>query len=399
MYALKHLEQEGAAFIKLRYELDLQLFMPSDLMGPKYVLKRLEFLDECMIGNAKNSFNKALEHTRGEFVESANVSNENRKKSLCGSSKLFADWLAKPDTLQKLSYALVLNEDATPAEMSENVRQARERALLDYERGIMFQIGKDLWKDPRNAYKQQMKYLQHAIEKLYDMSARDYMNRVRTCFDLIKYMQPPHYKKGTAFDVSTRWEEVERKIDERIIRKAIYDGLPMLYRDHIETNHNEDYQEMEKNAFEEAIFQYEKIDKRNIAERDAEKAKIKAKNAAEKEKEAKRKSTAKESNGKSKRARFSRTNVSNANKDQKKFCGYCKDNGAPEYVYTNHNEADCFKKDSGKMKSSFANQKIEKLEKNLKEINAALKKAAKKNKKKIHSRLYDSSDSSESSDD
>ena len=77
VYALKHLEQEGAAFIKLRYELELQLFMPSDLMGPKHILKRLEFLDECMIGNAKNSFNKALEHTRGEFVESANVSNEN----------------------------------------------------------------------------------------------------------------------------------------------------------------------------------------------------------------------------------------------------------------------------------------------------------------------------------
>eukprot|EP00957_Ditylum_brightwellii_P026110 1974157-Ditylum_brightwellii.AAC.1 len=73
---LKHLEQEGAAFANLRYQLDLQFFIPSGLMGPKSTYKRLEYLNQCLVSNTKNTYSLALSKTRKQFAVEAKLTSQ-----------------------------------------------------------------------------------------------------------------------------------------------------------------------------------------------------------------------------------------------------------------------------------------------------------------------------------
>ena len=121
--------------------------------------------------------------------------------------------------------------------------------------------------------------------------------------------------------LEAKWDK-RLALDEESIRGAIYDGLPTLYKNHIDTMYDKDYQDMEENEFLQAQLAYEKID--NLIKQQKKNEKVKQKE------EKKQTETAKKT-GRGQKRPIIPKHKAHAGKIPKNFCKYCKDNNIDKY--------------------------------------------------------------------
>eukprot|EP00957_Ditylum_brightwellii_P091820 6991146-Ditylum_brightwellii.AAC.1 len=73
-------------------------------MGPESTYKRLEYLGQCLVSNAKNMYSLALSKTREQFAVEVKLTSQREKDDIRLHMDTFKRWIQKPDILEILGY-------------------------------------------------------------------------------------------------------------------------------------------------------------------------------------------------------------------------------------------------------------------------------------------------------
>ena len=84
------------------------------------------------------------------------------KLKLMSQQNEFLDWLKQKTTLKKLRYVDSTND-------KDELESAYEKAVMDYERAIMYHVGTRLWPEHRTAFRDHKKYYCNQLIKLFSM--------------------------------------------------------------------------------------------------------------------------------------------------------------------------------------------------------------------------------------
>ena len=146
--------------------------------------------------------------------------------------------------------------DSTSAPQEE-VDECYERDIICYENAIMFYCGHKLWKNSRNTEREHRKYSFSTIRKRYTMSIVDFNNRMIEYGNTLEFLQPPT-RKGHTKSSEADWEAL-KSITKSDIRVATFYAIPVEYRNHIESQYESDYRDMQEGEFLDAMISYEKL--------------------------------------------------------------------------------------------------------------------------------------------
>jgi hypothetical protein len=149
-------------------------------------------------------------------------------------------------------------------------------------------------------------------------------------FDYCLYLQP-HSFKDQSFK-EAEWDERDKPAPEKIIRKAIKDGLPEPMQ-HKLADKETDYRVMTEERFIDTLTTIELRDERDRVT--YKEAQDEVKSA-----QAKLRETREPRNGNNANKRRKQSNNTNS-RGTARFCSLCKNAGMPERKYMSHSDADC----------------------------------------------------------
>ncbi|GFH61583.1 predicted protein [Chaetoceros tenuissimus] len=329
---MTNLHGQGEQFLDNLISLRNKIFKSKDWVNYQSLRQRLEHIAKFLKGMASKTLHKELKDARTEFLNHCGVDtslpNANIHKT---NEQAFETWLKRPNTLVDgawLEVADIANANAVEA--------ARVQAFLEYERAIMWNIGKVLWKDHGEAYENHFYYFMHQIVKLYAMSVEEYDYTMKMYAERLKLMQPPSFKKCKTY-AEADWTIQEKEVDERCIRRAIFQGLPKNYQKNLRSNYEQDWGQMDEATFVSAMADCELEDRAEQEDKKAE---------ADKNKQINKKRGNSNQQGGGKRGKHN---------DGKKFCKWCKK--AKSKFFDNHNSDDCTMKDKWEKQGKLGNQK------------------------------------------
>ncbi|GFH50540.1 predicted protein [Chaetoceros tenuissimus] len=283
---------------------------------------------------ASKTLHKELKNARIEFLKHCGVDtslpNTNIHKT---NEQAFESWLKRPNTLVDggwLNVANIANANAVEA--------ARVLVFLKYERAIMWNIRKVLWKDHGEAYENHFYYFMHQIVKLYAMLVEEYDYTMKMYAERLKLMQPPSFKKCKTY-AEADWTIQEKEVDERCIRRAIFQRLPKNSQKNLRSNYEQDWRQMDEATFVSSMADCKLEDRAEQEDKKAE---------AEKNKQINKKRGNSNQQGGGKRGRRN-------DNDNKKFCKWCKK--AKSKFFDNHNSDDCTMKSTWEKQGKLGDQK------------------------------------------
>ena len=364
---ISKLELEGETFVLNKIKLINTIFHPKGWIKADSLTKRLEKYAMFMENRAKSDFMICQRKARVEFIEfyEFQAKDATQVTSLKTQQDEFLTWMKEAKTLKKLAYITSLTAD------QNDLDQAYEEALMDYENAIMFFCGQKLWKDHRNSFREHKKYYQNQIRKPFGMSVVDFNDRMREYGDTLRFLQPSS-RKGSKRSADADWDAL-MGISEEDIRTATYDALPPDYKSHIDGQYEVDFRDMDEIDFLEAMLSQESIDQA----RRAQKEKDNERNSKRKESASKKPFTRKGGDTNSENQRrgrrpTNRTSAGGLNSQAnrvKRFCQHCKDSNGK---YWTHDTVDCFMKSRAERAHKETNQ-MESVQKELNEMRSLVK--------------------------
>ena len=392
-------EQAMELLLVLKEEILPQLNISSDFEKTETFHR---YMNVVCVGAAARQWKKIKMNARRDVLEPYTscvldadyfVEKERVPDIVMGSK--FHDWLEerKNATSDELGYM----EATSGEELCKYNQDFYHYRVIDYLNKSIF--GEDMHK----ALDQQIEYITNKIIKPYGVSVESTFERIET---LISYLSlfPPATKKDEFPSIESHKEHEDFRIADRKLRQIYLNVLPEeSYQEKFTIDCEKDYTLMSDEEFLSAAMRFEKSDKL-----------MREKKAALKKKKEKRKSDStsglnrkdESSNGSGKKRK---TNYKKNSKGVALYCAFCKENGAPKFVYTNHNQDECWKKKNGekqlsggmKGKSSYQKDKKKELramKKKYKKLKNATKEFRLKNSKKYkRSVTFESDESNESS--
>jgi hypothetical protein len=187
-----------------------------------------------------------------------------------------------------------------------------------------------IWKDHRQVYHDHIEYLQQNIVKPFKWPMVQYISRIREMFDYCLYLQP-HSFKDQSFK-EAEWDARDKPASEKVIHKAIKDGLPEPMQNELsdkETN----YRVMTEEKFNDTLTTIELRGERDRAT--YKEAQDEVKSA-----QAKLRETSEPRNGINANNRRKQKNNTNG-RGTARFCSLCKNADMPESKYRSHMDANC----------------------------------------------------------
>lgn len=363
----------GVQFASNMITIQKRIFNQRGWTDHKSLSNRLNTIQRFLHSLAINSFVDAMEAARMIFIKELDpeLDDELCQEAL-KNEEVFEGWVTSE--VQGLGYL-----NAQHNTNQKRIEDAEKKVLRDYERAIMWIIGKQLWHHHGQAFEKHFRYFMYQIVKPYDMSVEVFDHEMKLFAERLKMIQPPS-KKGAVDFTDADWEKQAKLVDNDAIRQAIFYSLPVAYQNDIENNHSQDWRHMDDATFIQAMVNFEGKDKAD--------QKIKK---AQREQDKQDKKRKRENSHDNSNQRGRRNYRNNNNKDrEKKFCKWCKDAG--RRYYENHNTDDCTIKDKKFNERNDMEKEMKELFFMKKEMNS-LTKIMKKNIKRMKSYDSDSDDS------
>jgi len=311
----------------------------------------------------------------------------------------FHDWLEerKGATSDELGYM----EATSGEELCKWLKETYHYRVVDY-------LNKDIFgEDMHKVLDQQVEYIRNKIIKPFGVTVKESFQRIETLLSYLKLF-PPATKKDEFPTLEAHKEHENFQIVERKQRQIYLNVLPEeAYQLKFTTDCEKDYTTMTDEEFLNAAMRFEKSDKL-MRERKQALKKSKEKRKSDGTSGLNRKEESQNGSGKRRK-----TTTKKNNKGVALYCAFCKNDGAPKYVYTNHDEDDCYKKNKSEKqlsggstgKSSYqkgAKKELRAINKKIKKLKAATKELrlaqGKGSKKYARSVTFQSDESSESGD-
>ena len=221
-------------------------------MTPRTTKLRLDKYTAFMANMAMTDFVLCQRSAKEEFLNCfrLNAIDDERKKELLSKPDTFYEWLEQKQTLKQCGY--IENYQAS----EEEIRLGFDKALLDYERAVMYYTGRRLWNNHRHAFRLHKKYFCNQLRKPYSMKIITFYDRMKLYAELLGHMHPPTHKDANNL-ADANWEKLIIQPDE--IRDEIYDALPSDYQSYL-TQISGDWQTMSEDKFVENMQAYKQLD-------------------------------------------------------------------------------------------------------------------------------------------
>ena len=382
------LTYNGPLVTKVRRTLDLDLFTPQGLTGSEHTFERIGYFERLLSGNAKDKFCKTYKLASVMMLVQweIDVDDPEQFKRLSANRTLFAQWVFENEELSEYELTLPEEEQEVLTEKLTNGNESAEQ----FEKLLWFELGKLIWKDHRQVYYDHIEYNQQNIVKPFKWPMVQYISRIRKMFDYCLYLQP-HLLKDQSFK-EAEWDAQDKPAPEKVIRKAIKDGLPEPMQNEL-SDKETDYRVMTEEKFNDTLTTIELRDERDRAT--YKEAQDEVKSA-----QAKLRETSEPRNGINANNRRKQKNNTNG-RGTARFCSLCKNAGMPESKYGSHMDANC--KDAKEMArramgGGMADQNAQvrkKYRKELKTLQKKLNKMTRSHKKPLKMSKKRSSDSKE----
>lgn len=356
---ITNLHGSGVQFLDNYIQLTNEIFEPKGWVDNDSLHKRFEQIQKFLKGLANKAWSNTLKEAREEFLIHCKADLElANSKMMMMNERAFEDWLKHTNTLVSGGW---LEQDQSLN--FEAVDLARDEAFTQYERCVKWNIGKMLWKDHGEAYENHYLYFTSQIIKPYSMSVEEFEHNMKLYAEKLKLMQPPSYKKCQSF-IDADWEIQEKQMDDRCIRRAIFNGLPQMYQKQLRKAYEEDWRQMDDTTFVSAMSDCQATDREAQEEKQLEDERLKQAR--------KRNNLSNQRQGGGKRGKH--------DDGEKKFCKYCKKAGSK--FFENHNSKDCTLREKyekqGKLKTPKELNAIEQILKMQEQQNETINKLIKK---------------------
>ena len=233
------LTYNGPLIVQVRRSLDLDLFGPQALTGREHTFTRLGHFERLLTGNAKDKFCKIYKMVSVMMLTKWDIDKDDpdQFRALQGSRTLFNQWVFEDEELNAYELSLPVEEQK---ELTAKLTTGHESAE-QFEKLLWFELGKLIWKDHRQVYHDHIEYLQQSINKPFKWPMVRYISRIREMFDYCLYLQPHSLKNQSSYEAC--WDERDKPAPEKVIRKAIKDGLPEDMQNEL-SDKETDYREM-----------------------------------------------------------------------------------------------------------------------------------------------------------
>ena len=136
-----------------------------------------------MTNTATTDFTICQCTARKEFITRHGTVSENLRVKVTTQQNEFLGWLKQKSTLKKLRCVDNNNDD-------EVLGLAADRAVMDYERAIMYNVRTRLWPEHRTAFRDHKKYYCNQLIKLFSMTVSKFINCMREYGALLRHLPP-----------------------------------------------------------------------------------------------------------------------------------------------------------------------------------------------------------------
>ena len=381
------LTYNGPLIVQVRRSLDLDLFGPQALTGREHTFTRLGYFERLLTGNAKDKFCKIYKMVSVMMLTKWDIDKDDpdQFRALQGSRTLFNQWVFEDEELNAYELSLPVEEQE---ELTAKLTTGHESAE-QFEKLLWFELGKLIWKDHRQVYHDHIEYLQQSINKPFKWPMVRYISRIREMFDYCLYLQP-HSFKDQSFKEAC-WDERDKPAPEKLIRKAIKDGLPEDMQNEL-SDKETDYREMSEEKLMDTLTTIEQKDERDRAAYKEAQDEVKAA-------QTKLRETSEPRNGNNPNKRRKQSNDNNS-RGTARFCSLCKNAGMPERKYMSHSNSNCEDKEEMARRAmgggmADQSQQVRKYKKESKALQKKLSKMQSRKKKLSKMSKKKSSDSRE----
>lgn len=306
-----------------------------------------------------SSYTTNCDETKSYFIKV-----ENRDEIIKGRN--FTTWLEerKAATAEELTYM-----DATSGtELYKWLVESFHYRVIDYMNKLIF--GEDVHK----VLDDQIEYLTTKIIKPFAIGVKVSFERLELLEQYLKFF-PPTTKKGVFPTLEAHKEHENFTIAENKQRKIKFNVLPEeAYQQKFITDCEKDYSQMTEEEFLNAAIRFEKSDK-VMREK-----KLKLQKSSDKRKKDSTASMPRTDQNRSNNgAKKRRTDPKDKNaKGVALYCALCKEDGAPQWVYQNHNTKNCNKKEQHEKKLSGGSSNRSSFQREMKKELRVMKKKYKK---------------------
>ena len=395
----------GEGIVRTYEHLKQEIFIPGGFLDPQWVDKRLGYLEACLIGSAKDTFKSVFDQQRLQQVNENSLHGTEERRGLdSGNVEKFYAWLKEDDDVP---------ED--PLERASQVKggavfMTGDEYCTEFEHRVWFQLYRHMWRDSRQAYDDQLRYLEVDIVKPRVLGVLDMLRRVEQMFRLQLHLPPPSIANQTY--ESADWGKRDTPATPQMIRRVQHNALPEVYKEALR-DETEDWKIMEEPKW---LDKLQRIEQKEKAAAISQRTKGKYKRTddqSDSDDSAPVKHAKKKRREKKQPARASGAGTA-------RWCTLCKEAGYSSARFNSHHTNQCKADHAVKQSGSFARRNedtkslkkefrtmqklISKLEKNsvtkgekpgeLKKFHK--KSSSKKKKKAKRARRYTESSSSES---
>jgi hypothetical protein len=114
----------------------------------------------------------------------------------------------------------------------------------EFEHRVWFQLYRHMWRDSRQAYDDQIRYLEVDIVKPRVLGVLDMLRRVEQMFRLQLHLPPPRIVANETYE-SADWVKRDKPATPQMIRRVQHNALPEVYKEALQ-DESEDWKIMEE---------------------------------------------------------------------------------------------------------------------------------------------------------
>ena len=143
--------------------MDLDLFKPQGLTGSEHEFERIGYFERVLSGNTRDRFGKiySLVSKQTLIKWEIDVNDPEQYDRPSTNQTLFAEWIFEDKELSDEELLLPIEEQRA---QTEKLVKGSESAK-EFEKLLLFELGKLIWKDHRQVYYAHIEYLQQNICK------------------------------------------------------------------------------------------------------------------------------------------------------------------------------------------------------------------------------------------
>ena len=338
---IKSFLMSGVLLTENLLKLQQEVFDRNGKTGAQEVAYRLSLIRRLLKRKARQEFETMLLKARWTIIEEHFGNSEEDKKSkklvYKYSENSFYNWLKTEETDSEESDESVNEERDT--ERAVRASDAVDITCIRFERLVMFELGTRAWRTHNDAYDEHVRYLKNDIVKPITMSVQELILRFEDMYLLKDFIQPPSKKGQTASEAN--WIRRNLIIDKEEQRNSVFNALPKTFQQALKD-------------LEEDWKSFDELKWLAILQRLEEKDKGAREEAVAASRERVKKAQDYPERPKGKVPKKPRRTDKTTSQGVARYCSLCKANGAPDYVFNSHSDANCFKKTGEKKMSGRA---------------------------------------------